>query len=102
MNQMRKLRIVVMPAVAILFCAVASAQNLAGDWLGNLHVGGGTLRLLFHFSQGADGALTGTVDSLDQDAPGIPISSITFKDGKLTLASKAVNGTFEGKLSGDA
>jgi fermentation-respiration switch protein FrsA (DUF1100 family) len=79
----------------------AEAQNLAGDWHGMLRAGGTTLRLVFHFSRGADGALSGTFDSLDQNAPAIPISSIAFKEGALSLASKDIGGTFEGKLSSD-
>jgi hypothetical protein len=85
----------------LLFCfiVISSAQNITGDWEGSLHAGGGVLRLLFHFSQSVEGSLTATFDSLDQNAPGIPVSSIRLKDSQLNLASAAVNGTFEGKVS---
>src|ERR1044071_7939513 len=78
--------------------AALCAQEVAGDWQGSLHAGGGVLRLLFHFTSAPDGALAAKFDSLDQDAPGIPISSIALQDGKLTLASKEVEGDWQGSL----
>src|SRR5690348_6726362 len=81
--------------------AALCAQEVAGDWQGSLHAGGGVLRLLFHFRSAPDGALAAKFDSLDQDAPGISVSSIAFQDGRLTLASKEVDGAFEGRLSAD-
>jgi uncharacterized protein len=64
-------------------------------------VGSIELRLALHLSRAADGALTGTLDSMDQSAHGIPISKVTQKDGSLALEIKAVGATFEGQLSAD-
>jgi pimeloyl-ACP methyl ester carboxylesterase len=86
---------------AILGAFPAAAQNIAGDWQGTLNTGGSGLRVLFHFTQPAGGTLGGNFDSLDQDARGIPISSMALQNGKLTFASKAVEGTFEGRVSAD-
>ena len=47
----------------------------------------------------SDGKLSGTFDSVDQGARGIPIEEITLADGKLRFSSAAVNGTYEGKLN---
>jgi uncharacterized protein len=41
------------------------------------------------------------MDSLDQGAKGIPVKTITFKDGNLSLEVKSVKGIFEGTLKGD-
>jgi uncharacterized protein len=95
---MRAVGVMLIPS---LLAAAAAGQNIAGDWQGTLHAGGGTLRVLFHFSQTADGGLSGTFDSLDQKATAIPISSIRLKEGKLRLASYAVQGSFEGQLTED-
>ncbi|HYM78741.1 MAG TPA: alpha/beta fold hydrolase [Candidatus Dormibacteraeota bacterium] len=78
------------------------AQDIAGDWQGTLNTGMGELRLVLHLTKGADGALKGTLDSIDQPgANGIPINSITLKDSKLNLDVTAVHGTYEGKVAAD-
>jgi len=41
-------------------------QVLEGTWAGTLDANGTQLRLLFKFVKNADGSITGTVDSLDQ------------------------------------
>jgi len=84
---------------ALVSCAVA--QDITGDWTGALDTGMGTLHLVLHVTKGPDGALKATLDSVDQDANGIPVSSITLKDSKLSLGVDAVHGTYEGTVSAD-
>ena len=74
---------------------------IAGDWQGTLSVGMQQLHLILHITQGADGALKASLDSVDQGANGIGIDKITFQDGKLFFSSKDVHGTYEGKLGAD-
>jgi uncharacterized protein len=93
--------------VAIILFALASgcaahAQDIAGDWKGTLSVGTAELRLVVHITKGDDGTLKATMDSIDQGANGIAISSISLKDSKLTFASEAVHGTYEGTVNKDA
>ena len=80
----------------------ATQQNAAGDWEGVLDTGGGQLHLVLHLTAGADGALKATLDSVDQGAMGIPVNSVTLKDGKLSMTVDAVQGTYEGRLNADA
>jgi len=88
--------------VALLVAAsLTNAQDIAGDWQGTIAAGGQELRLVLHITKAADGALKATLDSVDQGANGIPISSITFTDAKLSLGIDAVHGTYEGKLAAD-
>jgi pimeloyl-ACP methyl ester carboxylesterase len=61
--------------------APATAPSIEGDWIGNLSTPTATLRLAFHIHKAADGTYTGTMDSLDQGAKGIPLSAITIVDG---------------------
>lgn len=75
------------------------AQDIAGDWLGTLHAGPMDLRFLVHITRGTDGILTGTMDSLDQNAKGIPIRSIELKESKLTFALAAIH--YEGTVNKD-
>ncbi|HET9363803.1 MAG TPA: hypothetical protein VFP71_02335 [Candidatus Angelobacter sp.] len=76
-----------------------TASSVAGDWLGTLEEGGQKLRLALHIKQAADGALSATMDSLDQGVNGIAIDKISFQNGKLSFSSNAVHGTYEGKLT---
>ena len=90
-------------AIIILSSALAvAAQDVTGDWNGKLSVNGGELRLVLHIAKNADGSLKATLDSVDQGANGIPVSSITLKDSKLNLEVGAVNGSYEGKVNTDA
>lgn len=78
--------------------AEQKTQSIAGDWQGTLEAGGQQLHLVLHIKQSSDKTLQATMDSIDQGANGIPISKISFQEGKLSFTSDAVHGTYEGKL----
>ncbi len=88
--------------VLVCAAAIARAQNIAGDWQGTLKAGAAELRLVLHIAKKDDGTYKATLDSVDQGANGIPVTSISLKDSKLNLTIDAVHGTFDGKLSADA
>jgi hypothetical protein len=77
-------------------------QALEGVWEGAMDANGAQLRLRFHFTKNADGSITGTVDSLDQGADGIPIASIAHTGDTVKLEVKVVGGSYEGTLNKDA
>ncbi len=86
----------------VLFASLLSfAQDITGDWNGTLNTGAGELRLILHVSKNSDGTLQSMLDSVDQGANGIPVTSTTLKDSILNLKVDAVNGTYEGKVSAD-
>jgi hypothetical protein len=87
---------------ATLAPACRAQVQLAGDWQGTLSAGGQELRLVLHIKAGQDGALTATLDSVDQGAYGIPVSAISLKDSKLSLTVDAVHGSYEGTVNKDA
>lgn len=87
--------------ILILASTTLRAQNVVGDWQGTLDTGAGELRLVLHIAKADDGALTATLDSIDQGANGIPVKSTTLKDSKLSLDVAAVNGTYEGAVAAD-
>ena len=69
-------------------------EPVIGSWEGKLDLGGGNqLTLRFNLELGEDGALTGTMDSPDQGANGLPLTSATFEDGVLTLVAGGVPGS---------
>jgi fermentation-respiration switch protein FrsA (DUF1100 family) len=76
--------------------------NIAGDWQGTLSAGGAELRLALHITEAKDGRLTATLDSVDQGANGIPVTSVTLWDSRLSLVIDAVHGTYEGTVNKDA
>jgi hypothetical protein len=77
----------------------AVAPEFLGKWEGTLEAGQ-SLRLVVTISNGKSGAEALLV-SVDQGNAQIPVSSITQKGTKLTLAVNAVGGGFEGEISSD-
>jgi len=75
-----------------------AAQKLPGIWNGTLDAGVAGLRLRINLTKTAAGGATGTMDSLDQGAVGIPLSGITLKHDKLHFEAKGIGGVYEGKL----
>jgi len=65
--------------------AQSQAPDLLGDWQGTLRIPD-EIHLTLHISAGDNGALKATMDSAEQGAKGVPITSIAFKDSKLTFA----------------
>jgi hypothetical protein len=78
------------------------AQNIIGDWHGTLKAGGAELRLNLHITKGDNDSLKATLDSVDQGANGIPVTSASLHDSMLKLTIDAVQGTYEGKVNADA
>src|SRR4051794_25703260 len=74
-------------------------HGIEGFWQGALDTGAIPLRLVFKIEKKADGSMTGTLDSLDQGAKGIPLSGVSLTDAAVRIEVKVVSGVYEGKLS---
>lgn len=96
---MRKTLIIM--ALAVFSATVARAQDIVGDWQGTLKPGTVELRLVLHIAKGDDGSLKATLDSIDQGANGIPVTSISLQDAKLSFSVESVHGSYEGKVTSD-
>jgi uncharacterized protein len=85
-------------AILLAPAAQAAQEDWTGDWHGTLTTPIGALRLLLTIRQGAGGALTAEVESVDQ-APGqkIPVPTIAIADGRLTFAMPAIRASYEGR-----
>jgi uncharacterized protein len=94
-------RTFILSALLLTTLSMARAQDISGDWQGTLDSGAGQLHLVLHISKAPDGALKATLDSVDQGANGIPVSSITLKDSKLNLDVTAVHGSYYGQVQPD-
>jgi pimeloyl-ACP methyl ester carboxylesterase len=85
---------------------VTSAQSgqgnlpsIVGSWEGTLDVGAATLRLVLHIAAAADGTLSAKADSPDQGAYGLPVDTVSFKEGALQFEMKRLAAAYEGKLN---
>src|SRR5215469_3013467 len=96
---MKRISLLILLSLATVF---AHAQDITGDWQGALDTGMGKLRLVLHITKAADGKLTATLDSIDQNSNGIPVNSVTLKDSKLSLDVAIVHGTYEATVAPDA
>jgi fermentation-respiration switch protein FrsA (DUF1100 family) len=72
-------------------------KDIEGIWMGNLTVQGGLeLRIVFNISTNPDGSINASMDSPDQGVSGIPVESVSYKNGNLNLGVKSIPGSFEG------
>ena len=79
--------------------SAAVSSPFAGDWAGTLDAGM-KLRLVVHLIN-TGGMWSGTMDSLDQGANGIPFSTVTVDGNKLHFEVKSINGSYDGTLGAD-
>ena len=76
------------------------AAGPVGDWKGTLKAYA-DLRLVLHVQQSDAGTYKATIDSIDQGANGIPVSSATFEGKRLKLTLDTIKAGYEGDLSDD-
>jgi uncharacterized protein (TIGR03435 family) len=95
---MKKLTLWMM-ALAALLGGALEAQNITGNWQGTLQPGQQKVRIVFKIAQ-EDDKLKATLYTVDQPSP--PIATTIKKDGStVKLTIPGINGSYEGKLSGD-
>lgn len=76
-------------------------EGLDGDWDGVLSGGPMNLRLVLHVKTTAEGGTAVSLDSVDQLANGIAISSVAREGDNVRFESRTIGATFQGKLSAD-
>lgn len=87
-------------AIGILIANIVFGQDITGQWNGILKVQGTQLRIVFNISK-TDTGLSSTMDSPDQGAKGIPVSSTSFENSTLKLAVLSARIEYEGILGSD-
>jgi hypothetical protein len=88
-------------ALALGAVTAASVSAAIGDWEGKIDTGNGSLRVIVHFSQAADGTLNGSLDSPDQAVTGTAIDSVSYKEPDLHFAIQNFGSTFDGQMNHD-
>ncbi len=74
------------------------SQDVTGSWYGMATMQGQELRLVFNINKTND-IYSATMDSPDEGASGIPVSSISFKDSVLKIALQNIRFEYEGGLN---
>lgn len=75
--------------------------GLVGHWQGSLRVGSVALRLVLHVKPGDGDALVATLDSIDQGARDIPVSTVQFADGEVKLELATIGARYTGRMVAD-
>jgi hypothetical protein len=110
MNMRGKLRFGLLAALVPMFTstlvlgamAAASVSTAIGDWEGTIDTGSGTLPVILHISQAAEGKLTGSLDSPDQSATGIAIDTVTYKEPDVHFVIDLIAASFDGQMNHDS
>ena len=90
----------ILSTVSLLLAFSAWSQDIKGSWNGLLDVSIIKLRLVFHIEE-KDGVYSATMDSPDQGAKGLPVTSVTFKNPHLQINIADVGANYEGVLQND-
>lgn len=75
-------------------------SDIDGAWLGTLDTGAVKLRVVFRI-RNTDEGLKATLDSPDQGAKGLPISSVNRGENSVKIEANSIGGVFEGTISAD-
>ena len=86
--------------LASLISLTFFGQEITGQWNGILKVPGAQLRLVFNIEKTANG-ISATMDSPDQGAKGIPVSSSSFENSVLKIGISPAQIEYEGTLGKD-
>lgn len=84
----------------ILFFAtiLSYSQEVTGDWYGNLSAMGSEIGFVFQITKNGD-TFSGTMSVPQQNANGIPLSSVTFNDNTLIIKFDPAGLNYSGKLN---
>jgi hypothetical protein len=85
--------------LVIAVCVISFSvfgQDISGKWSGKLQ--GVELRVDFNLSA-VDKGYTATLDSPDQNAYGIPVTSVEFKKPDIIIKINDISAEYKGKLS---
>jgi uncharacterized protein len=86
--------------VFVLMTSFLYAQDLTGEWSGSLQIQGTTLKVILHVSK-VDGKYTTTLDSPDQNANGIKVTTTTYEQPIATFEIPSVGAIYKGEISGN-
>jgi len=74
-------------------------SDLQGAWEGALKAGNAELRLNLRIAEPTPGTFHAQMDSVDQGARNLPVTSLTYNKPAIRFGMDAINGSFEGNLN---
>lgn len=101
-----KMKRLLFTLIVLAITYVSGAQEITGTWNGLLKVPGGQLRLVFHIEK-ENGTYKATMDSPDQNAFGLKVTSVGFENYDLNIrltdlmieyTGRYENGTIKGNF----
>lgn len=87
----------ILTAITSILLLTSVAQDITGQWSGVLKIQAIQLRVVFNINKTETG-YTATMDSPDQGANGIPITTVSFNDSILKLSIVNATIEYEGRL----
>jgi RNA polymerase sigma factor (sigma-70 family) len=74
-------------------------SDLQGAWEGTLKAGSAELRLILKIAEPTPGTFQAQMDSVDQGAKNLPVTSLTYNKPAVRFEMTAINGAFAGSLN---
>ncbi len=90
---MKKIFVILSLLVTVSLPLIAQHKNISGIWEGKLNAGV-TLRIVFHLQKDTSGAYSGTMDSPDQGANGLPLGRISLIHDSVIIEVPIAKGYF--------
>jgi uncharacterized protein len=84
---------------ALLLGSSLYGQDIAGDWKGTISTPTLEVRLALHVTKTGTGGWNATLDSVDQGALGLAVSSVTLNSSTFKFTVAAAGGTYVGKVA---
>jgi hypothetical protein len=84
-------------STAMFFAFSVNSQDIVGAWNGTLSVMGQNIRLVFHITKDGE-TYKATMDSPDQGATGIAITSVKLENDKITMSISAMGVEYTGEV----
>lgn len=81
----------------LLIVSTIHGQDITGQWYGVLKVQGTQLRIVFNIIK-TEAGFSSTMDSPDQHAKGIPVTTTTYENSKLKLEIPAARIEYDGDI----
>lgn len=85
---------------ALLATAAVAQKSVEGAWRGTLRFSGMSVRLVLHLTK-QGGTYAATLDSPDQGALGMPVSSVQLAGDSLVAEAAAIGGKLVGRFTSD-
>ncbi|HUI31542.1 MAG TPA: alpha/beta fold hydrolase [Candidatus Acidoferrales bacterium] len=86
---------------SISVCQTKPDSSIVGMWQGSLAIGESKIRIIFHIAKSDSGSWTASLDSPDQGARGIAVSSVILDMDSVKLFMTSIGSEYDGKLSAD-